>query len=62
MLWCQKVPRIFGQVRFVEKGAIAWRLQIDAADFHVQRVFLRRDNEVSAVTAELAIYFCRRCR
>src|SRR5258706_10363479 len=42
------------QVSFVEEGAVAGRLQIDSADFYVERVFLRRDQKVGAVTAQLA--------
>ena len=45
----------FGQVGFVEEGAVAGRLQIHAADFHVERIFLRRDHEVRAIAAEFAV-------
>jgi len=45
----------FRQVGFVEKCAVAGRLQIHAANFHVERIFLRRDDEVSAIAAEFAI-------
>ena len=55
MLWCQNVPRIFGQVGFVEKRAVARRLQVDAAYFHIERVFLRSDDEIRAVAAQFAV-------
>ena len=45
------------QVGFIEKGAIARRFQVDAANFHVQRVFLRSDEQVGADRAQLAINF-----
>ena len=44
----------FGQVGFVQVSAVAGRLQIDAADLDVQRVFLRGDDQVGAVGAQLA--------
>ncbi len=44
-----------GQVRFVQKSAVARRLQVDAADFHVERVFLRSHNQVCANRAQFAI-------
>ena len=45
----------FGQVCFVEEGAVAGRLQIQSANFHVESVFLGRDQEICTVAAQLAI-------
>ena len=45
----------FRQVGFVQKRAIARRLQVNAADFHIERVFLRRDDQIRAVAAQFAV-------
>ena len=45
----------FREIRFVEKRSVARRLQVDAADFHVECVFLRSDDQVCAVAAQFAI-------
>ena len=45
----------FRQVGFVQESAIARRLQVDAANFHVQRIFLRSYQKVCADGAQLAI-------
>src|SRR5262249_59070260 len=44
-----------GKVGFVQKAAIAGRLQIDAANFDVQSVFLRRHEQVRSVGPEFTI-------
>ena len=44
-----------GQVRFVQKSAVARRLQVDASHLHIQRVFLRSHEQVRADGAQLAI-------
>ncbi len=44
----------FGQVGFVQVSAVAGRLQVDAANLDVQRVFLGSDDQVGAVGAQLA--------
>src|ERR1700730_5568277 len=43
-----------GKVCFVEVGAVAGRLQIDASNLDVQRVFLGSNDQVGAVGAQLA--------
>ena len=43
------------QVGFVEERPITRRLQIDPANFHVERIFLRSHNQVGANGAEFAI-------
>ncbi len=45
----------FRQVGFVQESAIARRLQVDAANFHVQRIFLGSDQQVRADGAQFAI-------
>ncbi|PYX79442.1 MAG: hypothetical protein DMG70_27865 [Acidobacteria bacterium] len=45
----------FWQVGFVQKSAVARRLQVDAPDLNIQCVFLRRDYEVGTVAAQLTI-------
>ena len=57
MLLCQNVPRIFGRSDFVEKRAVARRLQVDAADFHIECVFLRSNDQVGAIAAQFAVDF-----
>jgi hypothetical protein len=47
----------FREVSFVQERAIAWRLQVDAADLHVESVFLRSDDQVRAVAAQFAVDF-----
>src|SRR5258708_9435227 len=42
----------FRKIGFIEERAVAGGLQIDAADFHVERVFLRSDYLVRAVAAQ----------
>src|SRR5262249_4801094 len=41
------------QIGFRNKGALARRLQVDAANVHVKRVFNRRDDQVGAQGAQL---------
>ncbi len=48
-------PTNFRKVCFVEKRAVARRLQVDAANLHVQRVFLGSDEYVGANGAQLAV-------
>src|SRR5205823_1408171 len=43
------------QMGFVEIGSITGWLQIHAADFHVQSIFLRRDDQVGTNRAQFAI-------
>ena len=55
MLLCQKMPFDLGQVGFAEEGAVARRLQVHSADFDVERIFLRSDDQVGADGAQFAI-------
>src|SRR5439155_20048956 len=41
-----------GQVGFIQEGAISGRLEVDAADFNVQRIFLQSDLQVSSDGAQ----------
>ncbi len=43
----------FGQVGFVEKVSVTRRLQIDTANLDIDRVFLRGDQQIGAVGAQL---------
>src|SRR2546427_625724 len=43
------------KISFVEESTVAWRLQINAADLQVERVFLRSNEEVSAIGAHLPV-------
>src|SRR5437588_12640390 len=43
------------QVRFAEKGAVSRRFQVDSANFQVERIFLRGDDQVGADGAQLAV-------
>src|SRR5581483_12207191 len=43
------------QIGFAQECAIRRRLEIDSADFYIQRVFLRRDDQVRADGAEFAV-------
>ena len=45
----------FGQVGFAEVVSIAGRPEIDAANLHIERVFLRRHQQVGTQAAQLAI-------
>src|ERR1700692_4152382 len=47
----------FREVRLVEERAVAGRLQVDATDFHVECVFLRSDDQISAIAAQFAVDF-----
>src|SRR5215831_10373464 len=43
-----------GQVGFVKVSPVAGRFQIYSADLQVQRIFLRRDDQVRAISAQFA--------
>ena len=45
----------FRQIRFVQVGAIARRLQVDPADLNIQSVFLRGNDEIGAIPPQLAV-------
>ncbi len=47
----------FGEVCFAEKSSIAGRLEVDPADFHIQGVRLRSNDQVGAIAAQLAVDF-----
>ncbi len=47
----------FREIGLVEKCAVARRLQIDATDFHVQRIFLRSNHQIRAIAAQFAVNF-----
>src|ERR1700674_382043 len=47
----------FRKISFVEECAITRGLQVDAADFDVECVFLRSDDQIGAVAAQFAIDF-----
>src|SRR2546423_14516747 len=49
---CALDPR---QVGFVQKSSVAGRLQVDAPNFYVERIFLRSNQKVGADGAQLAV-------
>ena len=44
----------FRQVGFVEVSAVAWRLEIYAADLNVESIFLRSNQQIRAIGAQFA--------
>src|SRR6202034_3525502 len=45
----------FGQISFVQKGAVGRRLEVDASNFNIERVFLGGNHKVGAQGAKFAI-------